>query len=306
MEQNLSSESADWVLPSYPTTFISTLPNYEESLPHRVNRDGIKNYVKSRGTLNIGDWAIEGRRTATPRMTSETIIHERNGLEALPPKVIGPDALRNYTKSRSSTPNLIYGNLQPPDPHHQLRVKREGRANYEKNRSTEMKTLFHNYGKLPVPSQPLPHTQGELATNLFYTHQEGRIRPILNNYGREEPSPRPAPHVKGMAAEINLQKGYGDSQILEHKTDYRPRTAEPHVKGEQAQLNYDMGLGRHVDKLINEYGKLPQSARTVPKVRYNGFDNFEKAQGGAMRKAISQCPPSDRYIERPQPVPVWP
>ncbi|CAF0781639.1 unnamed protein product [Adineta ricciae] len=302
MEPDLSSESANWVLPSQPVTFTSVLPTYEDNLPHRVNREGIRNYIKSRGTLNIGDWAIEGRRPATPRVTNEANVQERNALEAPGPKVIGPDALRNYTRNRSSTPNLIYGNLQPPDPHHQLRVKREGRVNYEKNLSTQMKSLFHNYGKLPLLDQPVPHTQGELATNLFYSHQEGRVGPILNNSGGEERSPRPVPHVKGFAAENNLQKGYGDSQILEHKADYRPRTADPHVKGEQAQLNYDAGLGRHVDKLLNEYGKLPQSARAVPKVRYDGIDVLEKSQGGNMRKAISQCPPSNRYLERPVPV----
>jgi hypothetical protein len=150
MVTNLSSESANWILPSYPTRSTPTLPDYEQTLPNRVNREGVQNYVKSRGSLNIGDWATEGRRMSISTSTSTQ------------PKVLGPDALRNYTKSRSSTPNLIYGDLQPPDPHHQLRVKREGRANYDKNRHTEMKTLFHNYGKLPLPTQPVPHTQGEV------------------------------------------------------------------------------------------------------------------------------------------------
>ncbi|CAF3646752.1 unnamed protein product [Adineta steineri] len=307
MAAGLSSESANWVLPSYPTTFASTLPNYEGTLPNRVNQDGVKNYIKSRGTLNIGDWATEGRRMSTSTSTfSQPIVQERNVLEAPPPKVLGPEALRNYTKSRSSTPNLIYGPLQPPDLHHQRRVKREGLANYEKNRLTEMKTLFHSYGKLPIPDQQQPRTQGEVATDLFYTHQEGKMGPILNNYGKVPPAPRPMPHVKGLAAEGNLQKGYGDSQILEHAADYRPRTADPHVKGVEAHINYDMGLGRHVDKLMYEYGHLPQSARTIPKVKFGGVDNFVKGQGDAMRKAISQCPPSQRYIERPQSVAAWP
>jgi hypothetical protein len=163
MVTNLSSESANWILPSYPTRSTPTLPDYEQTLPNRVNREGVQNYVKSRGSLNIGDWATEGRRMSISTSTStQPTVQERNVLEAPPPKVLGPDALRNYTKSRSSTPNLIYGDLQPPDPHHQLRVKREGRANYDKNRHTEMKTLFHNYGKLPLPTQPVPHTQGEV------------------------------------------------------------------------------------------------------------------------------------------------
>jgi len=161
MVTTLSSGSANWILPSRPTTSTSTLPNYEESLPIRVNREGVQNYVKNRGTFNIGNWATEGRRMSTSTVT-QPIIHEQNVLEISPPKVIGSDAMRNYTRSRSSTPNLIYGDLDPPNPHHQLRVKKEGRANYEKNHHTQMKGLFENYGKLPLPTPTLPRTQGEV------------------------------------------------------------------------------------------------------------------------------------------------
>ncbi len=145
-----------------------------------------------------------------------------------------------------------------------------------------------------------------MATNLFYTHQAGQLGPILNNYGRVAPSPRPVPNIKGFAAEANLQKGYGDSQILEHVADRRLPTPEPNVKGTQAQINYDMGQGRHVNKLFYEYGKLPQSARAAPKVKYDGVQNHANGQGDGMRKAISQCPPSTRYLERPQSAAVWP
>lgn len=149
-------DEANWVLPSQPTTFASTLPNYEQSLPVRVNREGVTNYIKNRGTLNLGDWATEGRRMST----STTPVP--NVLEAPPPKVLGPDALQNYIKSRSSTPNLIYSNLEPPNPHHRLRVKKEGRDNYNKNHHSQMKSLLESYGKLPLPEQTQPHTQGEV------------------------------------------------------------------------------------------------------------------------------------------------
>jgi len=158
MTKTLSSESDNWILPSNPTTFTSTLPNYEETPPFRVNREGVKNYVRNRGSLNIGDWAIEGRRMSTT--TTTLPINQESNLPQ--PKVLGPDALRNYTKSRCTTPNLIYGNIQPLDSQHGMRVKREGRANYEKNHNSEMKNLLQNYGKLPVPIQQGPHTQGEV------------------------------------------------------------------------------------------------------------------------------------------------
>ncbi|UJR10634.1 hypothetical protein I4U23_014831 [Adineta vaga] len=302
MTTGLSSESANWILPSHPSTFTSTIPNYEEAPPFRVNREGVKNYMKNRGSLNIGDWAIEGRRMSTT--TTNALPNDQESI-LLQPKVLGPDALRNYTKSRSSTPNLIYGDLQPPNSHQGMRVKREGRANYEKSHHSQTKTLFENYGKLPLPTPKGPHTQGELATNLFYDHQEGQMGPILNNYGRSASTPRPNPHVKGLAAESNLLKGKGDCHLLEHGYDRYVPTPEPHLKGTQAHMNYEMGQGQHVNELFHQYGKLQRSARTAPKVKYGGVDNLLKGQGDAMKKTLSQCPPTHRRVERPLTATLW-
>jgi hypothetical protein len=143
MTTTLSSE--------FPSSNPTTL-NYEEALPFRVNGEGVKNYIKNRGSLNIGNWAIEGRKIPT--------INQESNLPQ--PKVFGPDALRNYTKSRCTTPNLLYGNIQTSDSHHGMRVKREGRANYEKNQNSQMKSLLENYGKPPLSTPPVPHTQGEV------------------------------------------------------------------------------------------------------------------------------------------------
>ncbi|CAF1313219.1 unnamed protein product [Adineta steineri] len=302
MTTTLSSESANWILPSYPRTFTSTLPNYEEAPPFRVNHEGVKNYVKNRGSLNIGDWAIEGRRMST----TATILSDNQQSNLVQPKVLGSEALRNYNKSRCSTPNLIYGDVQPPDSHHGMRVKREGQANYNKNHDSQVKTLQENYGKLPLPRQPAPHIQGEVATNLYYLHQEGQMGPILNNYGRSSATPRSVPpHVKGLAAQMNREKGRGDSQLLEHGIKRHVPISELNLKGEQAHLNYDMGQGHHVNELFHRYGKLQQSARTAPKVKFDGVDNFAKGQGDSMRKTLSQCPPTNRRMERPQTAPFW-
>ena len=130
--------------------------------------------------------------------------------------------------------------------------------------------------------------------------------PIINNYGRASATPRPNPHVKGIAAETNFQKGQGDSQLLEHGLNHRLPTPEPHVKGDQAHLNYDYGQGRHVDELFHQYGQLPQSTRSAPKIKHDGVQNLIKGQGDSMRKTLSQCPPSSRHIERPQSVPLRP
>ena len=144
----------------------------------------------------------------------------------------------------------------------------------------------------------------QLATKLFYAQQKGRVGTIMGNYGHLSPTPQPVPHVSGKAAEANLRQSYGHSHILEHSTKYRERTPEPHVKGVPAHDNYDNGLGRSVQRLFYQYGKLPETRRTEPKVKYGGVQNFENAQGRSMQKILSQCPPSHRYLERPQSVPV--
>ncbi len=146
----------------------------------------------------------------------------------------------------------------------------------------------------------------KVATNLFYAHQEGHMGPLLNNYGRSSTTPRPVPNVKGHNAEVNREKGFGDSQLLDHGVDRRLPTPEPHVKGLQAQLNYDMGQGHHVNELFSQYGKIKQSAPNAPKVKYDGVHNLIKGRGGEMRKTISQCPPTNRHFERPPSAPLWP
>lgn len=129
--------------------------------------------------------------------------------------------------------------------------------------------------------------------------------PILNNHGPSMTTPRPVPHVKGTAAELNREKGRGDSHIINHGVDQRLPTPEPHVKGVQAQLNYDLGQGRSVNQLFGQYGQLPQPNPSAPKVKHDGVQNLIKGQGDAMRKTLSQCPPTTRLSQHPQSVPPW-
>lgn len=318
MMDALPSARGNWTLPSHPVTLTSTLPNYEESLPLRVNRDGVKNYLKNRGTLTLGDWQTESRRTSISAAAGQRLPSEHYAFVAPPPKVLGHDALRNYTRSRSSAPNLIGGVVDPPHPHHNHRVKPEAQANYNRNHNTQMKVLMEKYGKLEPPEPPRPHTQGQvnisiefiffkisidsfqLATNLFHIHKEGHLSKVFQEYGNVTPVTPPHPHVKGIAAEMNLRRNQGASHILEHNTKFREPIPDPHVKGEQAHLNYTVAQGCAVNQLFHEYGKLPVTARTEPKVKYGGIQNFRRAQGDAMRKTLSQCPPSHRFLERPQ------
>ena len=144
-----------------------------------------------------------------------------------------------------------------------------------------------------------------MATNLFYKHKEGHLNKVFHEYGHVTPVAPPNPHVKGIAAEMNLRRNQGVSHLLEHNNNFREPTPDPHIKGEQAHMNYRVGQGHAVSQLFHDYGKLPLTARADPKVKYGGMENFKKGQGDAMRKTLSQCPPSRRYIERPQSAPLW-
>ena len=162
MDVNFPTQAGNWVLQSQRQVAPSTVPNYEDHGPLRVNHEGVQNYLKHRGTLNIGGWAMEGRRIPPPLSTEPFVKQQQYAFQAPPPKVLGPEAIRNYEKSRSSTPNLIGGVLDAPYSHHHHRVKREGVENYEKAHNSQMKNLLQNYGKLPISPKPLPHTQGEV------------------------------------------------------------------------------------------------------------------------------------------------
>ncbi|CAF0938368.1 unnamed protein product [Didymodactylos carnosus] len=293
LSNNYTTTGGNWVLTNEAPVVV--YPDYEA--PLRVRREGINNYVKNRGSLNIGDWETEGRQpNASARLPPPA-----------PPKVFGIDATLNYTKSRGSTANLLTGYLDPPNPHQGLRVKKEGRANYEKNHDASLKTLLQNYGKLPISDRRVPNTKGEFATRMFYSNNQGSMGQIINDYGRALPSPRPVPNVKGAAATENRIKGQGDSFLITNNDPNAPTMPRCEsglgLKGDQAVENYDRSQGRNVDLLFHQYGRLPQSARANPKVKYQGVDNYIKDRGSSMRKTLSQVPPSTRFRERPQSVP---
>ena len=128
---------------------------------------------------------------------------------------------------------------------------------------------------------------------------------VLHNDGRVSATPRPIRNVKGIDAELNREKGRGDSQLFNHHIHNRLPTPEPHVKGLQAQINYDQGQGHDINELFHQYGKVPLSTQAAPKVKYDGVQNLMKGQGDAMRKTISQHPPTSRHVQRPLSAAPW-
>ena len=172
MVDYLSLKSADWVVPEEPDTFMPTLPTHVESLPMFVRREGVQNYIKNRGSLNLGDWAIEGRRSVTPRTL--TTPQDLFVGQVIPAKVKGAEATRNFLRSVTSTPNLLHGVVESPDPHHGMRVKAEGRANYVKNHDSRVKLLLESYGSdIPSPGPLQPQIRGNVSlfTRQFCVQQ---------------------------------------------------------------------------------------------------------------------------------------
>lgn len=152
MHAKLSQESAEWMLPSKSNTPRSVRSaqsvriDHEPERPVGVSREGFKNYLRNSGSLNIGAWAIEGRRSATSSLErTDSQLFADQGKQ---PKVIGDEAKKNYLKQTRGTPDILTSDYQPPRSHNQMRISRAGRANYLKDRESRVKSLLQNYGKL--------------------------------------------------------------------------------------------------------------------------------------------------------------
>lgn len=165
MNTKLSAESANWVRRASQPTLSSTVPAFDNELPIGVHREGLQNYVKNRGSFSLTWNSVDASRPATPQ-TPRNLDREIFPGQARPAKVIGEEAKKNYVRNVTSTPQLLFSGLQPPDPHHRMRVKREGRENYVRDRDSRVKLLLENYGKLAPPTPTRPRTQGEVK-NLF-------------------------------------------------------------------------------------------------------------------------------------------
>jgi hypothetical protein len=142
-----------------------------------------------------------------------------------------------------------------------------------------------------------------MKTDMHYNHHEDHIRSMLNI---NEPFPvavQCRPFFRDTSVATYVQNAPGDLLVIEHELDRRITTPDPPVKGVQAYQNYDFARGHLTHQLFHRYGRLPLSARPLPKVKFEGVDNYVKARGDSMRKIVSQQPPTHRYRERPLPVP---
>ena len=170
MNGRLSSESALWIRPLVAEPTVSpVLPTFENDRPIGVHREGFQNYLKHRGSLSLS----HDLRNTDQRPSDEFLFRG----QARSAKVLGDEARQNYLKNVTSTPQLLQSDYQPPDPHHRLRVKREGRENYVRDHDSRVKLLLENYGQISPPSTPRrPRTQGEVKTKISSLDD---LRPFL-------------------------------------------------------------------------------------------------------------------------------
>lgn len=164
----------------------STIPAYD---PHssyasprpvpRVRPEAFENYAKHRGSLNIGDWAEQGRDWESARPV---------------PKVKYEVAQQAYAKNRGCMNELLTGYWEhPPIERKGPRVKKEAEHIFQKNQGN-MNTVLHEYGK-NIPEEH--HTSRAHFEGKYNVEKSrGSMNDLLGNYGRHAQSAKPVARVK--------------------------------------------------------------------------------------------------------------
>ena len=290
---NSSQEQTNWVLPSPSTKFASTLPNYEEALPIRVNREGVRNYLKHQGTLNIGDWATEAKPPPIP-LVSQPVNYGQNTRDRLPTQAVRSQEVQHYVRSRSAAPNLSYGQniyeapaqgLQSAAVRSYIRNNRAapavvyGQNAYEIPSQMSQSDAMQNYtrgfgttsnlaygqGAYEVPAQMAQsgaiqnYTRGPSATSdLTYGQSVDEIpAQILGPGGVDD-------YLRSYSAQPNANYGQNAFEIT------------PQVIGSDAVQNYIKGRIT-TPNLLYDNLNTPRKHHRM-RVKREGIDNYQKNQ----------------------------
>jgi hypothetical protein len=170
----------------------STIPVYDPKNSYtsprpipRVRPEAQSAYEKSRGSLNISDWHIEGK-TYEEKKPQPKIRHEV--------------AEQSYNRNRGCMSELLTGYWEHPALDRKgPRVKREAKQNFAKNQGN-MNEVMHQYGRdIPTESHAArAHFEGKDNVEKG----RGSMNSLLGNYGCHPLSARPAARVKLQGAEI--------------------------------------------------------------------------------------------------------
>ena len=194
----------------------STIPEYDPNSTYssprsapRVRPEAVDNYLRNRGSLNIGDWAQQSHDWQSPRpapkvkydVAQQAYNRNRGCMSELltgywenPPVIrkgprITKEAYGNFLKNKGSLTNLCYNNYgkNVESETHQPKVQYEGKSNLEKNQGS-MGNLFRNYGYAPLSARPVPRVKFEGVNNM----EANRGSSIDKTLKQVPPSSRPS------------------------------------------------------------------------------------------------------------------
>jgi hypothetical protein len=161
----------------------STIPEWDPKNSYnsprqvpRVKYEGHENYLKHRGSLNIGDWSIQsnGWESARPE-----------------PRLKYEEAKQSYIKNRGCMNELLGGYADPALERKGPRIKKEAENNFNKNKGTFHTILTHEKEE-PKIYQPKVSYEG---MNNRITGN-GTVSSLFTNYGFHPLSAKPVPRVK--------------------------------------------------------------------------------------------------------------
>ena len=169
----------------------STIPEYTPENNYlsprqvpRVKQEAHENYMRSRGSLDIGSWSEQSKHWESPRPA---------------PRVKYDVAEKSYIKNRGCMNELLGGYLNPAIDKKGPRITNSAHGNYIKNRGT-FNTILHQNENKQTAEIHNPKVYYEGKDNRINGH--GSVGNLMTNYGYLPQSARPVPRIKFEGANI--------------------------------------------------------------------------------------------------------
>ncbi|XP_064645233.1 uncharacterized protein LOC135498758 isoform X3 [Lineus longissimus] len=188
------------------------------------------------------------------------------------------------------------------------RVKAEAEMYYVRNQGSLGSVLDHSKNKTYASPRPVPKCPTSEAQEQYEKHK-GKMGLFLNHsnnkgYNSARPAPRcPTPEAK---AQYEKHRGCMSSMIgsgAEYKGRVQDRVLAPRAVRPEAQGIAKMNKGLATKNLFQNYGKLPQSSRPIPRIKPEADDNMKKNKGcmDNLLGNYGKLPQSARPAERVKP-----
>ncbi|XP_064645232.1 uncharacterized protein LOC135498758 isoform X2 [Lineus longissimus] len=188
------------------------------------------------------------------------------------------------------------------------RVKAEAEMYYVRNQGSLGSVLDHSKNKTYASPRPVPKCPTSEAQEQYEKHK-GKMNLFMDqakNKGYN--SARPVPRCPSAEAteQYEKHKGCMSSMIgsgAEYKGRVQDRVLAPRAVRPEAQGIAKMNKGLATKNLFQNYGKLPQSSRPIPRIKPEADDNMKKNKGcmDNLLGNYGKLPQSARPAERVKP-----